>query len=304
VTVQSRFHCFLTAVRFIPVSVFNFSKMITLGLVTFSWLCFQMDMDNYPHVTIAVDGSLCSTGQHRPGFPRVLYDALRQPGYNGDAPVYRSHMSMAHGQDKCEVNVVIPLNPMEPWMAIVIGVELDETVEQTAQVALTSLCESRLADTAAMPITLFPICNQEDHVWKQCLKAVSNPKGPHFHDGMAALAGYVQHLFNLQASTGRTFMRQHLHSSSLEQHVEELRCANAILHSDTPPPSDQDRELQVMYRHHNEAEHGWHYFRQQLDADREMLDERTHVIIHLEHHVKQQDLELEERAMMIADLEQ
>jgi hypothetical protein len=37
---------------------------------------------------------------------------------------------------------------------------------------------------------------------------------------------------------------------------------------------------------------------------REMLDERTHVIIHLEHHIEQQDLELEERAAMIADLEQ
>jgi hypothetical protein len=35
-----------------------------------------------------------------------------------------------------------------------------------------------------------------------------------------------------------------------------------------------------------------------------MLDERTHAIIHLEHHVEQQDLELEERAAMIADLEQ
>jgi hypothetical protein len=35
-----------------------------------------------------------------------------------------------------------------------------------------------------------------------------------------------------------------------------------------------------------------------------MLDERTHVIIHLEHHVEQQDLELEERAAMIVDLEQ
>jgi hypothetical protein len=71
---------------------------------------------------------------------------------------------MAHDQDKCEVNVVIPLNPTEPWMATVIRVELDETVEQTAQVALTSLCESCLADTAAMPIVLFLICNQEDHV--------------------------------------------------------------------------------------------------------------------------------------------
>jgi TolA-binding protein len=43
---------------------------------------------------------------------------------------------------------------------------------------------------------------------------------------------------------------------------------------------------------------------QQLDAAHEMLDEHTHVIIHLKHHIEQQDLELEERAAMIADLEQ
>jgi hypothetical protein len=144
----------------------------------FSWLCFQMNMDNYPHVTITADGSLCSTGQHHPGFPRVLYDALRQLGYDGDAPVYRGRMSMIHGQDKCEINVVIPLNPMEPWMTTVIRVKLDETVEQTAQVALTSLCETRLADTATMPIALFPIRNQEDPMWKQRLEAVSNLEGP------------------------------------------------------------------------------------------------------------------------------
>jgi hypothetical protein len=59
----------------------------------------------------------------------VLYDALRQLDYNGDVPVYHGRMSMAHGQDRCEVNVVIPLNPTEPWMANTIRVELDETVE-------------------------------------------------------------------------------------------------------------------------------------------------------------------------------
>jgi hypothetical protein len=110
-------------------------------------------------------------------------------------------------------------------------------------------------------------------VWKQRLEAVSNPEGPHFHVGMAVLAGYAQH------------MRQRLHSSSLEQHVEELRHANDILRSGMPPPSDQDRELQVAYRRLSEAEHGWHYFCQQLDAAREMLDECTHAIIRLEHHV-------------------
>jgi hypothetical protein len=35
-----------------------------------------------------------------------------------------------------------------------------------------------------------------------------------------------------------------------------------------------------------------------------MLDVRTHAIIHLEHHVEQQDIELEQRAAMIADLDQ
>jgi hypothetical protein len=35
-----------------------------------------------------------------------------------------------------------------------------------------------------------------------------------------------------------------------------------------------------------------------------MLDECTHTIIHLEHHVEQQDLDLEQRAATIADLKQ
>jgi hypothetical protein len=155
-----------------------------------------------------------------------------------------------------------------------------------------------------MPIMLFPIRNQEDPVWKQRLEAVSNLEGPHFHAGMAALAGYAHHMFNLHARTGRTVIQQRFHSGSLEQHVEKMRCANAILRSGMPPPSDQDRELQVMYRRLSEADHGWHYFCQQLDAARKMLDECTHAIIHLEHHVELQDLELKESAAMITDLEQ
>jgi hypothetical protein len=89
----------------------------------------------------------------------VLYDTLLQLGYNEDVPVYRDRMSMAHGEDRCEVSVMIPLNPTEPWVATVISVEQDETIKQMAQVALTSLCESRLTDTAAMPIALFLIRN-------------------------------------------------------------------------------------------------------------------------------------------------
>jgi hypothetical protein len=59
----------------------------------------------------------------------VLYDTLVHLSYNGDVPVYRGRMSMAHGLDRCEVSVTIPLNPVEPWVGTVISVELDDTVE-------------------------------------------------------------------------------------------------------------------------------------------------------------------------------
>jgi hypothetical protein len=41
-----------------------------------------------------------------------------------------------------------------------------------------------------------------------------------------------------------------------------------------------------------------------LDIAPEEVDIPTHRIIHLEHHVEEQDAELEERAEMIANLEQ
>jgi hypothetical protein len=41
-----------------------------------------------------------------------------------------------------------------------------------------------------------------------------------------------------------------------------------------------------MYRCLSEAEHKWRYFRQELDAAREVLDEHTHTIIHHEHHIE------------------
>jgi hypothetical protein len=41
-----------------------------------------------------------------------------------------------------------------------------------------------------------------------------------------------------------------------------------------------------------------------LDITREEVDIHTHGIVHLENHVETQDAELEERAKMMADLEQ
>jgi hypothetical protein len=90
---------------------------------------------------------------------------------------------MAHGMDQCEVSVMISFDPMEPWSGSVIGSEPNTGVELMAHIALTSLCEDRLAATAALPIALLLIQNQKNPVWKHRLEAVSNLKVPHFHAG-------------------------------------------------------------------------------------------------------------------------
>jgi hypothetical protein len=126
---------------------------------------FQMELNDYPHFDLAEDGRLCSLGQHCPGFPRVLYDALIRLGYDGDAPVYRCRLSMAHGMDQCEVSVMIPFDTTEPWLGSIISSEPDTDVELMAHFALTSLCEDHLTATAALPIALLLIQDQENPVW-------------------------------------------------------------------------------------------------------------------------------------------
>jgi hypothetical protein len=93
--------------------------------------------------------------------------------------------------------VTITFDPTESWSGSVIDSELDTGIELMSHMALTSLCEDRLAATVALSITLLPIQNQENPIWQQHLEAVSNLKGPHFHARMTSLARYTQYLFNL-----------------------------------------------------------------------------------------------------------
>jgi hypothetical protein len=60
---------------------------------------------------------------------------------------------------------MIPFDPTEPWSGSIIGSEPDTGVELMAHISLTSLCEDRLAATAALPIALLPIWNQENPIW-------------------------------------------------------------------------------------------------------------------------------------------
>jgi hypothetical protein len=67
--------------------------------------------------------------------------------------------------------------------------------------------------------------------------------------------------------------------------------------------SEKDHELHVSYRSLSEAERGWNYTCMLLDITCEEVYIHTQGIIHLEDHVESQDIELEERADMITDLE-
>jgi hypothetical protein len=207
--------------------------------------------------------------------------------------------------------VTIPFDPMEPWSGSIIGSEPNTIVELMAHIALTSLCEDHLTATAALPIVLLPIQDQENTVWQQRLEAMSNLKGPHFHIGMTSLPRYTQYMFNLQHNTVRTGMQQRTRLTAYKEsatatthEIERLRHENVILCSGAHPPSKQDRELQEVYRRLSNTEHGWNHTCMLLDITREEVETHIHGIIHLEHHMEVQDAELEERTEMIANLEQ
>jgi hypothetical protein len=100
---------------------------------------FEMELNDYTHFFLAEDGRLCSTGQHCPEFPRVLYDVLFHLGYDGDAPIYCCQLSKAHDLDKCKVSMMMPFNPTKPWSGSIIGSEPDTGIKMVAHIALTSL---------------------------------------------------------------------------------------------------------------------------------------------------------------------
>jgi hypothetical protein len=118
-------------------------------------------------------------------------------------------------------------------------------------------------------------------------------------------------LFDLQHNTARTGTQQRTRLTACKEsataathEIERLGHENAILRSAECPPLELDRKLKEVYCHLGNAEHGWNHTRILLDITWEEVETCTHRIIHLEYHVEVQDVELEERAETIANLEQ
>jgi hypothetical protein len=65
-------------------------------------------------------------------------------------------------------------------------------------------------------------------------------------------------------------------ATAATREIERLRHENTILHSGARPPPEQDHELQKVYRHLSNAEHGWNHTRMLLDIIREEVDIRIH----------------------------
>jgi hypothetical protein len=130
---------------------------------------FQMELNDYPHFYLTEDGRLCSMGQHCPGFPIVLYDTHPSSLQRGRSGLPFLTV-MVHALERWNVSETILFDPVEPWLGSVIGSEPNTIVEMMAHITLTSLCKERLTTTAALPIALLLIRNQENPVWQQRLR--------------------------------------------------------------------------------------------------------------------------------------
>jgi hypothetical protein len=113
---------------------------------------------------------------------------------------------------RCEVYVDILSHPMfpdgSPWSTWAIRADMDDAMEKTAHMVLTALCSQNLAATACMLILLYPIQDRSDPEWKARMDEVCNVFQLHYHSGWAYMAGYAQHLFQLQHDTQRIVAEQ------------------------------------------------------------------------------------------------
>jgi hypothetical protein len=125
---------------------------------------------------------------------------LHRFGYTG-TPVYRGHPYHEFGGGRCEVHVDIPANPFDPsmtaWFTTATGDDLDDTLERAAHQTLTEFCERHLPGLVGTIIALFPIKNEGNTTWSECLAAVGDPERLIHHAGWAFTACYAQHMSSM-----------------------------------------------------------------------------------------------------------
>jgi hypothetical protein len=186
---------------------------------------FLSQMGDYLYCTFE-NGHLRTKGLYHHDFPLFLWDALVQTSYGDRTPEYYGWLYEEHSLQHCEVYVDIPSHPVfpdrSPWSTWAIGADMDDAMEKASHMSLTTLCSQKLAATVGTPISLYPIQDRSDPEWKAHMDEVGNVFQVHYHSGWVYMAGYVQHLFQLQHDTQRIVTVQRFRLVSYNNEVKDL----------------------------------------------------------------------------------
>jgi hypothetical protein len=154
-------------------------------------------MDDYPYATLRADEWLHCNGLHHPSFPALLRDVLHHFGHTG-TPMYHGHPYCEFGRGRCEVHVDIPAHPSDPgmtaWFTMATGDDLDDTLERVAPQTLMEFCEHHLPGLIGTVIALFPVQNEGNTVWRECLAVMGDPECSTYHVGWVFTTRYTQHM--------------------------------------------------------------------------------------------------------------
>jgi hypothetical protein len=99
---------------------------------------------------------------------------------------------------------------------------MDDAMEKSTHMALTALCLQNLAATAGMPISMYPIQGRSDPEWKARMDEVGNVFQVLDHSDWAYMAGYAQHLFQLQHDNQRIVAEQQCRLVGYAKEVKNL----------------------------------------------------------------------------------
>jgi hypothetical protein len=147
----------------------------------------------------STDGSI-ATGCTVPAFRPLFWDVLHRFDHTGTL-VYRGRSYHEFGWGRCEVHVDVPAHPSDPgmtaWFTTASGNDLDDTLERVAHQTLTEFYECHLLGLSSTTIALFPVQNEGNTAWSECLVAVGDPEHSAYHAGWAFMARYVQHMSSM-----------------------------------------------------------------------------------------------------------
>lgn len=88
------------------------------------------------------------------------------------------------------------------------GFAFEDTLEAVAMTALTKLFEKNKAEMGPISAMYFPFMNQDDGLWKRCVKSVNNKSRVEHDLLVASSSNYMTSMFNLHQSCQREYQQQ------------------------------------------------------------------------------------------------